>query len=49
VVTLKWVTPHDSSCGEEVLGYLKEGLSDTDSESECIVQSDHNTECAETE
>jgi hypothetical protein len=32
--TFKWVTPCDSSFGEEVLGYLQEGLSDVESESE---------------
>jgi hypothetical protein len=47
--TSKWVTPHDVSFGEEVLGYLQERLSDVESESECTIESDHNTECAEAE
>jgi hypothetical protein len=47
--TSKWGTPHDPSFGGEVLGYLLEGLSDVESESECTVESDHNTECAEAE
>jgi hypothetical protein len=46
VGTIKWFTPHDPNFGEEVLGYLQEGLCD-DSESEYTIESDHNMECAE--
>jgi hypothetical protein len=48
VITSKWVTPHNPNFGE-VLGYLKEGLSDAESEIECTIENDHNTECAEAE
>jgi hypothetical protein len=45
VGTSKWVTPHDSNF-EEQLGYLPEILSYIESETKCISESDHNTECA---
>jgi hypothetical protein len=39
-VTLNWVRAHDPNFGEEVLGYLQEGFSDDESESECTIESD---------
>jgi hypothetical protein len=45
---LRSVTLHDPNFGE-VLGYLQKGLSDVDSESECTIESGHNTESAEAE
>jgi hypothetical protein len=47
--TSKWVTPRDSNFGEETIGYLQEYLSDVESEGECTIESDQNTECAEAE
>lgn len=35
--TSKWVAPSVSNFGEEVLGYLQEGLSGIDSECDCTV------------
>jgi hypothetical protein len=40
----KFVLPFNPNI-REVLGYLQEGLSSNESESECVVGSDHNTEC----
>jgi hypothetical protein len=40
-----FVTPCNRNFGEEVLGYLQEGLTNTESENKCATGSD-NTGCA---
>jgi hypothetical protein len=40
--------PHDPNFGE-VLGYMQEGMSDNESESEHTTESDYNMECAKAE
>jgi hypothetical protein len=47
--TSMWITTHDPNFGEEMVGYLQEGMSDAESESECTIKSDYNTECTEAE
>jgi hypothetical protein len=43
--TWKSVAPWNLSCGEVVLGYMQEGVTNVESESECAIESDHNMEC----
>jgi hypothetical protein len=45
---LKSVAPGNPSFGE-VVGYMQEGVSKVESESDCAIGSDHNTDCVAAE